>query len=330
MLIRVNAAELKEVFRDVKLIFKGMQDAALMGFTVADHILYITCMNGIVYEQQIASEEPGPYSLTVLYQDLSEVLPGSGVVELDLSPLFVGIKSEQMSSVLQQANGIVSRYQRRGATFSKFDHQTAKNWASNFAETAPVAKSIQREAPIIFRPPYTVMKFPTFWLQLPNSTLDTVMDLRELRAIAGFGPTEIAIADNVIEFKRRSAILAIQRNTVASCKYIDDMLEDHGAAKTFMGGAFLSRIQQFMRSVGPGPCRCHFYSNGIELAVSRPNVQSSLRIGRCDTHLISISTFLEYIQMIFKLCGGSPFTLTTGKFSVCLRSSQLCMLLSII
>lgn len=47
MLISVNASELKTIFRDIKPVFKNTTDAAIMGFTVEEHILYITCSNGL-------------------------------------------------------------------------------------------------------------------------------------------------------------------------------------------------------------------------------------------------------------------------------------------
>lgn len=330
MLISVNASELKAIFKDIKPIFKNATDAAIMGFTLENHILYITCSNGIVYEQQLVSEHPGPYSLTVLYQDLSEILPGRGVVELDLSPLFVGIKCEAMSSILQQANGMVSRYSRRVGTFKGISPNDVKHWARLFSETAPVTKSLQREAPVIFKPPYALMKFPTFWLQLPNTALDTVMALNELRAVAEFAPTECSITADALEFKRGSAILAVPRNAMDSCKFVEDMLEDHGHPEVLEGGSYLTKIQQFLRSVGPGTCRCHFYQNGIDLEVSRPKVQSSMKIGTCNTPITTLPTFLEYVQMFFKLCGESPITITSGKSSLCLRTPSLSMLLSIV
>ena len=330
MLISVNASELKTVFRDIKPVFKNTMDAAIMGFTVEEHILYITCSNGVVYEQQLVSEHPGPYSLTVLYQDLSEILPGRGVVELDLSPLFVGIKCDSMSSILRQANGMVSRYSRREGTFKSISTNEIKQWARLFSETAPVAKSIQREAPVIFKPPHAIMKFPTFWLQLPNNTMDTVMALNELKAVAEFAPTEYKVTADALEFKRGSAILAVPRNTIDSCKFVDDMLCDHGQSMVLEGGSYLTRVQQFLRSVGAGACRCHFYRNGIDLEVSRPKVQSSMKIGTCDTPITTLPTFLEYVQMFFKLCGESAITITAGKSSICLRTPSLSMLLSIL
>ena len=330
MLIHVNASELKTIFKDIKPIFKNATDAALMGFTVEKHIIYVTCSNGVVYEQQLASEHPGPYSLTVLYQDLSELLPGRGVVELDLSPLFVGVRSEFMSATLQQANGMISRYRRRGEDFRKISTSEVKSWARLFSETAPVAKSLQREAPVIFKPPYAVMKFPAFWLQLPNETLDTVMPLNELKAVAEFAPTEFSVSEDALEFKRGSAILAVPRNSVDSCKFVGDMLADHCPPKVFEGGSYLTKVQQFLRSVGPGSCRCHLYESGLDLEVNRPRVQSSLKVGKCAGPITTLPTFLEYVQMFFKLCGEASITITFGDRSLCMSTTSLSMLLSVV
>lgn len=330
MLIRIDAAELKSVFKDIKPIFRGATEAALMGFTVENHILYITCMNGVVYEQQIASEHPGPYTITVLYQDLSEILPGRGVVELDLAPLYVGIKCERMSSILQQANGMVSRYKQRGKDFHKISPSDLKHWASIFAETAPVAKSIQREAPILFKPPIAVMKFPSFWLQLPNKSLDTVLSLGELKAVAEFAPTEYCTLPDAIEFRRGSATLAVPRNAVDSCKCVEEMCKQHGPARTVKGGNYLPKIQQFLRSVGPGECRLYLCEDGVDLQVSRPRVQSSLQLGECRTPITTVSTFLEYVQMFFKVFGEAAVSVSEGKGSLRLSTSEVSMLLSIV
>lgn len=330
MLVRVNAAELKTVFRDVKPILKSIKQGATLGFTVENHILYITCVNGIVYEQQLASEATGPYYLTVLYQDLSELLPGTGVVDLDLAPCYVEVRSAAMSATLPVANSVISRYKRRCDSPSPIDPATVKQWARLYAETAPVAKALGREAPIIFKPPYAVLKFPTFWLQLANTCLETTMGLSELKAVAEFAPTSVGSSSEVLEFYRGSAVLALPRNATDSCKSIDDMVGDHTAAKVVRGASYLPKVQQFLRSVGAGECRCHFYTDGISLAVHRPTVQSSLRVGTCTDSILEIPTFLEYVQMLFKLFADAPITVTEGKTSVRLKSPEVDALLSIL
>ena len=156
------------------------------------------------------------------------------------------------------------------------------------------------------------------------------MALSELKAVAEFGPTEYSVTADAIEFKRGSAILAVPRNAVDSCKFIDDMLKDHGEPGVLAGGSYLPKIQQFLRSVGPGPCRCHFYESGIDIEVSRPKVQSNMKMGKCDTPIATLPTFIEYVQMFFKLCGESPISISSGRDSMCLGTSSLRMLLSIV
>lgn len=330
MLIHVDAAELKSVFRDIKPIFRGATDAALMGFTVEDHILYITCANGVVYEQQLASEQRGPYTISVLYQDLSEILPGRGVVTLELTPLYVGIKCERMSSTLQQANGLVSRYKQRGSNFKRISAQELKHFASTFAETAPVAKSISREAPVLFKPPVAVMKFPSLWLQLQCQSLDTVLSMSELKAVAEFAPTEYCTMSDAIEFRRGSAVLALPRNTIDACKTVEEMCTAHGPIKTLQGANYLPKIQQFLRSVGPGECRLYLFEDGLELHVNRPKVQSSIQVGACTKRIAAISTFLEYVQMFFKVFGEQPVGVSEGAGSVRLQTPSASMLLSVV
>lgn len=329
MLIRLNAAELKGVFKDIKPIYKNCQDGALMGFNVDNYNLYITCSNGVVYEQHLPCEHPGPYSLTVLYQDLSELLPGRGVVDLELAPLYVSITSEFISATLQRANSDIARYRQRAMEFSQIDPSIVRGWASVFSETSTISKSLKREAAVVFKPPHAIIKFPTFWLQLQNNILDTSMSLNVLKAIAEFAPTEFATTDSAIEFRRRNATLSVQRTPIETCEFIDSITSDHEAPVTLRGQSYLPRIQQFLRSVGAGRCRCYFYRSGIEVVVSRPKVQSSLRIGECDAKIAVIDTFLEYVQMFFRLCGEQDVTITSGKKSIQLSTTTLSMVLSI-
>ena len=331
MLLTLNASELKSVFKDIKPLFSGCADAALIGFTIEQHILYITCQSSVVYERQLVSEHPGPYSLTVLYQDLSEILPGKGTVELDLTPLFVGVRCDTMSATLQQANGIVSRYKQRDAKRKRIQEVSVKEWARKFTECSPVAKSLKREAPITFKPPYAIMKFSTFWLQLRNDDLDAVMSLKDLKAVAEFSPTEYSVTADAIEFHRNSAVMAVARNTVDRCTTIQEMVAAAKESGKVAGGAYLPKIQQLLRSVGPGECRCFFYEDGVEIVVHRPKVSSSLKMGDCGGKPVAIiPTFLEYVQMIFRLCGESAITVLIGKSFVCLRTEDISMLLSVV
>lgn len=179
------------------------------------------------------------------------------------------MKHDSVFSVLQQANGIASRYSKGGGIFSRLSTNDVKQWVRSSSETTLVIKPLQRKAPVIFKPPYIIMKLPSFWPQLPNTVLDIVMALSEPKVVVRFEPTECSVVADAVEFKCDLTILAIPKNAMDSCKFIDDMLKDHGESGVLAGGSYPLKIQQFPCSVGLGPCRCHFYENGTDTEMSR-------------------------------------------------------------
>jgi len=328
MLVEVNAADLKAAFQDMKPIYKAGCTTPVLGITLEDHILYFTSTAGLVYEYQMVVDQPGPYMLTVLYQDLSELLPTRGVLELHLEPLFVEIKGDRMSAVLQQANSIVSRYTPRKLELHPIQPGGVSAIAQLFAETAPVSKSLRKEVPVIFKPPYAIMKFPTFWLQCNNSILDMTMDLQALKSLSTFAPTQYGANAEVVEFHRKGALLAMPRNPSAECCFVDDVIAKHTTPTGVQSGPYLQKVQQLLRAVGPGQCRCYFYRDGMEVVVSRPTVQASVRVGECSEQVAVFSTFLEYVQMLLKVIGAESFDITRGTDSICLQTPQIKMLLA--
>lgn len=328
MLITVNSSDIRAAFQDMKPLFKAADTCNALGFTVHDYVLYITCNAGVVYERQVAVDQAGPYTITVLYQDLSEIIPARGVLSIDLEPLFVEISSEFMSATLQQANGIVSRYKQRSSSFEPINPAMVQTMADLFSNSTTVSKALKREAPITLKPPYARMEFATFWLECQNPLLDMTISLTHLKALAAFKPTEFSTSEDAVEFRNGPAILAIPRNAPVPSLCVQDLLKDPITCGVMQSNTYLTRIQQFWRSVGAGECRCHLYTDGMDIVVSRPRVQSHLKIGACTELITSFSTFIEYVQMLFTIIGTSPVEVIRGNNYLCLRTPTASMLLS--
>ena len=329
MLITVNASAVKLAFKALKPLYLGYSEGMLLGIFVEQHTLYIIGTNGSVYEQRISCEFEGPYAITVLYQDLSELLPGTETLSIELAPMFVRISSQQFSTTLPQANGIIPRYVHQCISFETISASVLRSWSMLFSLTSPVAKSLAKEAPIIFKAPFAIMKYPTFWLQLKNPFLDTTMTLQELKTVAEFSPEEYGIVDHVIEFRRGPATLALPRTPVDTCNDIDSVTRNHDHYRKVKPFNYLPRIQQYLRSVGSGPCTCSFYADGIQLSVARTGIQSSFKIGACSELVKTIPSFLEYIQMFFRLCGEEAISLSWNAQSIRISTDSLSMLSTI-
>ena len=328
MLLTVNASDIKAAFVEMKPLFKSVDTCNALGFTVHDHVLYITCNAGVVYERQVVVDQVGPYTITVLYQDLSEIIPARGVLSINLEPLFVEISSDFMSSTLQQANGVVSRYKPRNKPFAPISPSYVQSLADLFGNTSPISKALKREAAVVFKPPYARMEYTTFWLECSNDQLDITMSLTQLKALAAFKPTEFSTSADAIEFRKGPALLAVPRNSPCESSCVQDLLQAPVAHGVLQGSTYLTRIQQFWRSVGAGECRCYIYKDGIDLVVSRPKVQSHLKIGDCTELITSFSTFMEYIQMLFTIIGTANAEVIRGNNYLCLRTATVSMLLS--
>lgn len=328
MLVRLNASDLRGVFKDIRPLYKGMKDGALLGITIEQHILSITAQCGLVYTQSLSVEEGGPYAITVLYQDLLELLPSRGVAELELTPLFVEIQCEGVRVTLSQANGMLSKYPTRGSDFSPIPAGELSRWVRIYSETSPVAKSLQQEAPITFNPPIAIMKFPTVWVQTTNSFLTAVISLKDLKILAAFSPSTYAQCTDVIEFKRGTAVLAVPLTSPGECTSIEKLRTRHGSEYRAWIGNHVQDVQQLLRSAGVGECSCTFYLKGLSLHVSRPNVQISLYKGDTSSKIVTLPTFLEYAQMILKLCGSGDVGITYGGGSICIRATDTLLLLS--
>lgn len=329
MLITVNAIDMKRIFTDIKPICKSVDIKPLMAFTVHDDMLTITVKSAVVYEYKLEVAERGPYNLTVLYQDLAELIPTRDTVEIDLEPTYVHVHTDAISVVLQQSYGVISEYKPRHGAPKPINAESLSSVINIFAETSPMSKTLGRTSPIVFTDECSIMKFSTFWLQAPAIGLTGVVSLEDMKAIEKFAPERVNCTKDALEFYRVPAVMAITSNEPAPVKSVEDMRSEGKEKGYVQGFYYLPKIQQLLRSVGPGTCRLGLYCDGIQITVARPSVQSSMKIGKCSgTPLMAFDTFLEYVQMFWRLLGNESVQVVRGERWVCLSNQRVMLLLA--
>lgn len=330
MLVVVDTRELKEMFNDIKPILKPIGEGALLGVSLSKQVLRFTARNGLVYTKSFYVEGDGPYNVTVLYQDISEMLPSSGVATLDLEPVFVGIKTQQLSTTLRLANGIVSEYNTDLTEFRPCDAALYKRISDNFALLSPVAKSLGQETSAIMAPPYAVLKYSTVWLQTPFEGFDSLLSLRDLKAIAAFNPSELAISETAIEFKRRSAFLAVPKSPTQKTTTVIDILKNPSKPINLFPSNPLADVQKFTRSVGAGACKLLFYADGYEVKVDNSRYQCQFAHGDCTKLLYTLPTYLEYLPMLFRIFPMKSAQLVIGTNAVAVSEEKTTLLHSVV
>lgn len=328
MLVTVNASDIKSLFADVKPICKSLDVRALMLFQVHNDVLTIEVKSAILYQKQIAVAERGPYTITVVHQDISELLPTRGSVQIELEPTYICIRADAMLVTLHQANSILSEYKSHDGRTESLEYDTLSSVISVLAETAPVAKTLKRAQPVIFGEDFSIIKFPTFWLQTCSVGITGILGLDDMVAVSKYAPSRFYCSDSVVEFYKGTSVMALANSKVTQVKTIPDMCKGMVQLGAVEGGHYLPKIQQLLRSVGAGSCTLLLYTDGVQISVSRYDVHTSVKVGACTKHLVSVDTFLEYAQMFWKIIGTEAIAVRKGENAICITTQTLMMLLA--
>ena len=320
MQVVLNAKEFKSMFSTLRPILRNAADGGLLGFSVSQHVLSVTCRNGVIFEQKFACEQDGPMFVTVLYRDISDLLPGTGEVYVDLSEKLVHIKADGFTTTLLSAYGQVSPYRKRVQNYKQCDAKDYLRLARAFQELNAVAKTLKRDAPVLLVPPRAICKYPTVWLEVAYRGISTSMGMKDLRTIANFEPKLYGVAEDAIEFLNGSALLAYPLNKVGECKTCKDILVNPSEPKTLHVLESVENIQAMTRVVR-GPCKVSFYTDGYIVSYKNNEVEMSVSAGPCTGRcLYTLDTYTEYLMMIFHLIGESKAQLVVGDNAVMLEA----------
>lgn len=331
MQVVVEARELKSMFTHIRPILRNAMDGGLMGFAVENHVLTVTCKNGIIFEQKFAVELDGPIYSTVIYRDVAELLPGSGQATVDISEKAVMLATPTFSTTFVAAYGEVRPYARRVIDYAPCKGADYKRIASAFAELSPVAKSLKRESSVILSPPHAICKYPTVWLEVAFKGLTTSIGTRELRTIANFNPKYYGVTESAVEFINGASMMAFPITPVGEVSTCKQIIVEPSAPMKLSSIPALQDVLSFARAVH-GACRLSFFSDGYVIQYKNQEVEMQLHIGDCKgERYITLDTYTEYLGMMFKLIEDKEAYVIYGKNAIMLEvPNELRLLHSII
>lgn len=311
MQVVVDAAKLKRMFRELKPILHRSDDGGLLGIFVDNNVLTITCKNGIIYERQFATDAQGSVAVTVIYRDLSELLPSSGLALLTLSDRAVMISTSEFSTTLQAAYGEVTPYKRRCSSFKNISSAKLVTLAQMFTVLSPVSRTLKTESSVLLTSEVAICKYPSVWLEIPFTDFSTSIGVRELRVIASFSPRSVGVADDAIEFLNDSALLAIPITPVGIVTTCNSIMRNPKPAIRFHSEDVSAQVASFSRSVS-GSCKLTFCVGGTILSYKSQTVEMCYNLGDTSEPIYTLDTYTEYLQMIFRFIIGKDVELTVA------------------
>lgn len=318
MSFAVSANALRHTFEDISPLLKKVGDGALLAFTTEDNALVITAQSGLVYQSTLTARPDTRATVTVLYQDLSELIPATGEVQVQVSDGLVSFSTDTSYIVLQPAYGVVSKYHpitgRIPQTITDGYLQRIQKELDTFKV---VSRTLKREASIKCAPPILAQRYPTIWYERTFDMFNTVMSLQELTVLSRFGPTGIIIESNVLEFHKMGALLAIPRVECESLIPGNRILSNPQTALSTMLPEKLPMLQKYQRAAGAVPVRAYFYSQGLKVQNLNPEFTMTLNIGNTGTTpYVSLNCPVEYLVMMFQVFPFLNMTITEGSNAV--------------
>lgn len=316
MQVVLDAKPVKAMFANIKPILRNSMDGGIIGFSLDKNVLTVTCKNGIIFEQRFPCDAIGPLMVTVLYRDISELLPNQGTVTLDLSEKYVHLMSESFTTTFLAAYGEVRPYTRRIAEYKPCKASMYKTLASAFSELGAVAKSLKRESSVLLMPGRAICKYPTIWLEVAHNGLTTSMSVKDLRTIANFNPKSYGYTNEAVEFVNGNSLIVFPVVPVGECKTCKDVIVNPRDPKQLAILDTLETLQSFTRAV-QGPCKLTFYSDGYSVQYKSQEVEMTIRMGNCSGECYyTLDTYTEYLGMLFRLTSGRATHLYVGENAV--------------
>jgi len=327
MEIRIDAFELKDFFSTIKTIFKGVEDSRVIFFYLNEGVLNLSVQSGVAYQKSIPVASRESTSIACTYQDLSDLLGNSGTATLTIMPNSVSIETDYFNVSLLQAHAGFIAYKPIEGTFKVVSRAGILDSVKRIGNTKGLAKIFGKESAILFTGSRAIIKYPTVWVSIAENSFNSMLTIKEAEILAQFLPEELRCTDRILEFRKGNSCLSLIRTPIQD---IGDFQLASNAIGTIDTAALLGITDKILSCAGSADGILHLYENGESISVSTPTLSIMMKAGECTTELLHVQLPLEYIRMFCRIAGGSNITVRKEGNRLCLSTSNITMLVSVI
>jgi hypothetical protein len=330
MLATVDSRELKQAFHDIKPLLASAENDRVLTFTTVSNSLVIMASNGMMYEKIIPVRCPDYFTVTVRYEDLYELISGSGSCVIDLTEAAVSIDTGVASITLQAAfTSRTSYVPMKDGTV----HKLGPDFKESIMVLSPVSalsKIFLKEASYVFDGEHITVKYPTVWVRAKCNCRPTAMSKRDADVLARFSPTSCSARGGVLEFSRGNALFATSEVSLTEQESFDNLVSDLELQSYVTSASLLATLRKIALSLGKGHVKLVIYKLGISLIVERPSARLSMSHGDTSTDYIdTVDVPLEYLIMCATMAHDSNLQIAVGGGKLWIHSNNADTLISV-
>lgn len=335
---KVKSKDLKQVFTDLKALFKKTEFANTVQFSVVKNELFIRADAEGYTLGVIQVEEGNPKEITTntLFKDIEKLIPGSGLCELTITPKFVKIQGRIAKCILPYSMCSINKIEFVDRKYLPLNYDSIFNSVQEMLAMTQLNKYFKKYPAILFKGDYVQYLFPQMYIQNKSSEIFATLGYTSsllLKNIINSNLEKIQYSkmENELTFKCEDRYLTV----ITSPEYdTPNMLEEVEKMDLVANIAYIAlgtKIKNLLSSIGEGDVEVRIYENYILLERQLSDgTNISMPIGNDSedsTFLMSFRYRLELLSPLINYVGDN-LLLYRGENTICLRDNQKIVIFS--
>lgn len=325
--LTVKASDLNKAISAINPLFPKGSAAIPIGLYVRKGHLKIVCLQGVVYQADIPVDDDfADYSATIMYYNITPLLPSSGELYLEFTPVSVILTGDGVEAEFSFGYSIVAEQNFSGLVFTSVSSSTYLDSFSHLLNLG-LDKLYGLISPVVVMGDVSLQKFPNTWVQVRSNGLpfNATLDIEHVRLITKFMPTQVCTSiPNTLVFKNATSVLQVPCKNNVDNKKITELMSDMGDPIQINIKYYLERIRSMIKVDSKTHCKISIYNTGIKTTVAHENTSISISAGKTDGEVIKVCHLpIQVWSSLLKGLSAETIQILIGGDKLCLRTTTM-------
>lgn len=325
--VTVRSVDMCRALSTLRPLFPKGSSEMPIGLHMEAGVLKIVCLQGLVYQASVPVDDNLAINhATVMYYDISTLLPSTGDLELEFTPVGVSLCGHGIEAEFPLGYSVVEEQD-----FSKLVFSSIAN--SGFSEglnrllNMNLEKLYNQISPIAIHGEISLQRFQNVWVQVRSLGLPftSVLDSDHVKLLIKFAPLEVCTSiPGTLVFKNSVGIMQLPCKPDNDSGKITDFMQDLGEPVQLTTKSYLERVKQIAKVDSKTQCKITLYKSGLKTTVTRNNTSVSVSTGETDSEVLQVchlpmQVWLTYLRGL----DSETIQILIGGGKICLRTQSM-------
>lgn len=326
--LKVPANLLKQAFTELQALMSKTAYSKVIRIKYEEEYLFIEATTSIRYSAKIPVTESNikdKLSVVCNFEKLVDILPGRGLIDVMLTPVFVKMTNTEFEASLMVCQSDVDYIPELTGDTIPMRVDDVKLGLRKILSLTTIANTFKKGSTILFVDNFMQIRYSTIWVECSSSALNTQLDLASSTVLEKFLYTAKAVevydSEEFIAMKKDLSTIYIPKQETTSIQSLDYYFDnaDLVAEKNING--FSNKIQSLTRTISKGDAKVTILDNSIVVECKGDNIIASVSTGDRENSnqvLDSFTIRLEFLNNLLQVLGETIKVYRTGDL-ICIK-----------